>query len=63
MESQAQIEEYDLITLGSGAGSKLLAWTFAGSGKKVAVVERRYVRGHVPMPRACLDCCVRQSAR
>lgn len=38
IESQARIEGYDLVILGSGAGSKLLAWTFAGSGKRVAVV-------------------------
>jgi pyruvate/2-oxoglutarate dehydrogenase complex dihydrolipoamide dehydrogenase (E3) component len=48
MEFQAQIEDYDLVILGSGAGSKLLAWTFAGSGKKVAVVERKYVGGACP---------------
>src|SRR2546430_878232 len=48
MMPQEQIEEYDLVILGSGAGSKLLAWTFAGSGKKVAVVERKYVGGSCP---------------
>jgi len=48
MESQAQVEDYDLVILGSGAGSKLLAWTFAGSGKKVAVIERKYVGGACP---------------
>src|ERR1700755_1717348 len=48
MEFQAQIEDYDLVILGSGAGSKLLAWTFAGSGKRVAVVERKYIGGSCP---------------
>ncbi|AXC15300.1 PF00070 family, FAD-dependent NAD(P)-disulfide oxidoreductase [Acidisarcina polymorpha] len=48
MESQTQIEDYDLVILGSGAGSKLLAWTFAGSGKRVAVIERKYVGGSCP---------------
>ena len=48
MESQTRIEDYDLVILGSGAGSKLLAWTFAGSGKKVAVIEREYVGGSCP---------------
>ena len=43
-----QPERYDLLILGSGAGSKLLAWTFAGRGKKVAVVERKYVGGSCP---------------
>lgn len=41
-------EEYDLLILGSGAGSKLLAWTFAGRGQRVAVVERKYVGGACP---------------
>ena len=53
MESRAQIEDYDLVILGSGAGSKLLAWTFAGSGKRVAVVERKYIGGACPNV-ACL---------
>ena len=41
MDFQAQPEAYDLLIFGSGAGSKLLAWTFAG--QRVAVVERKYV--------------------
>jgi pyruvate/2-oxoglutarate dehydrogenase complex dihydrolipoamide dehydrogenase (E3) component len=53
MEPQTQIEDYDFVILGSGAGSKLLAWTFAGRGKRVAVVERKYVGGACPNV-ACL---------
>jgi pyruvate/2-oxoglutarate dehydrogenase complex dihydrolipoamide dehydrogenase (E3) component len=45
---QGQPEEYDLLILGSGAGSKLLAWTFAERGQRVAVVERQYVGGSCP---------------
>jgi pyruvate/2-oxoglutarate dehydrogenase complex dihydrolipoamide dehydrogenase (E3) component len=45
---QDKPEEYDLLILGSGAGSKLLAWTFAGQGQRVAVVERMYVGGSCP---------------
>ena len=45
---QGQSEEYDLLILGSGAGSKLLAWTFASRGQRVAVVERKYVGGSCP---------------
>jgi pyruvate/2-oxoglutarate dehydrogenase complex dihydrolipoamide dehydrogenase (E3) component len=41
-------EEYDLVLLGSGAGAKLLAWTFAERGQRVAVVERKYVGGSCP---------------
>ena len=48
MDLQAQPEVYDLLILGSGAGSKLLAWTFAGRGQRVAVVERKYVGGSCP---------------
>src|ERR1700761_450961 len=48
MEPQVQPEVYDLLILGSGAGSKLLAWTFAGQGQRVAVVERKYVGGACP---------------
>jgi pyruvate/2-oxoglutarate dehydrogenase complex dihydrolipoamide dehydrogenase (E3) component len=48
MNFQGQPEEYDLLILGSGAGAKLLAWTFAGRGQRVAVVERKYVGGSCP---------------
>jgi pyruvate/2-oxoglutarate dehydrogenase complex dihydrolipoamide dehydrogenase (E3) component len=48
MDFQAQPEVYDLLILGSGAGSKLLAWTFAGQGQRVAVVERKYIGGSCP---------------
>ncbi|HEY4359066.1 MAG TPA: FAD-dependent oxidoreductase [Acidobacteriaceae bacterium] len=48
METTTQPEEYDLVLLGSGAGAKLLAWTFAERGQRVAVVERKYVGGACP---------------
>ena len=41
-------EEYDLVVLGSGAGSKLAAWTLAQQGKRVAVIERKYIGGSCP---------------
>jgi hypothetical protein len=31
MTANGQPEDYDLLILGSGAGAKLLAWTFASS--------------------------------
>jgi pyruvate/2-oxoglutarate dehydrogenase complex dihydrolipoamide dehydrogenase (E3) component len=43
-----QSEQFDVIILGSGQGGKLLAWNLAKSGKKVAVVERRWVGGSCP---------------
>lgn len=48
MDIQGQPEDYDLLILGSGAGSKLLAWTFAGQGQRVCTVERKYVGGACP---------------
>ena len=41
-------EEYDVVVLGSGAAGKLLAWKLASQGKRVAVIERRYVGGVLP---------------
>jgi pyruvate/2-oxoglutarate dehydrogenase complex dihydrolipoamide dehydrogenase (E3) component len=41
-------EMFDVVILGSGQGGKLLAWDLARSGKKVAVVERRWVGGSCP---------------
>ncbi len=41
-------EEYDLVILGGGTGSTLAAWTIAGEGKRVAVIERRYIGGSCP---------------
>jgi pyruvate/2-oxoglutarate dehydrogenase complex dihydrolipoamide dehydrogenase (E3) component len=43
-----QPEEFDLVILGDGTGSTLAAWTFAGEGKRVAVVERKYIGGSCP---------------
>ena len=44
----SQTESYQDLVLGSGAGGKLLAWHLAGSGRRVAVVERRYIGGSCP---------------
>jgi len=41
-------EEYDLVILGGGTGSTVAAWTFAGEGKRVAVIERKYIGGSCP---------------
>src|SRR6266849_332974 len=45
---KSQPEEFDLVILGGGTGSTIAAWTFAGEGKHVAVVERKYVGGSCP---------------
>jgi pyruvate/2-oxoglutarate dehydrogenase complex dihydrolipoamide dehydrogenase (E3) component len=41
-------DSYDDLVLGSGAGGKLTAWHLAHSGRRVAVVERRWVGGSCP---------------
>src|SRR5271169_5412723 len=44
----SQPEQYDVLILGSGEGGKLLAWHMAGSGRRTAVVERRWIGGSCP---------------
>jgi pyruvate/2-oxoglutarate dehydrogenase complex dihydrolipoamide dehydrogenase (E3) component len=44
----AEPEEYDLVILGDGTGSTLAAWTFAGEGQRVAVIDRKYIGGSCP---------------
>jgi pyruvate/2-oxoglutarate dehydrogenase complex dihydrolipoamide dehydrogenase (E3) component len=44
----ADAAEYDLVILGSGAGGKLAAWTYGKQGKRVAVIERKYIGGACP---------------
>ena len=41
-------EEYDLVVIGSGEGSKFIAWTQAKKGQRVAVIERKYIGGSCP---------------
>ena len=47
-ETKSQPEELDVLILGSGAAGKQLAWTWAGEGKRTALVERQYVGGSCP---------------
>jgi pyruvate/2-oxoglutarate dehydrogenase complex dihydrolipoamide dehydrogenase (E3) component len=44
----SQPERYEVLVLGSGAGGKLLAWHLAGSGRRTAVVERKWIGGSCP---------------
>jgi pyruvate/2-oxoglutarate dehydrogenase complex dihydrolipoamide dehydrogenase (E3) component len=48
MTVNGQPEDYDLVILGSGTGAKLLAWTFASHGQRVAAIERKYIGGACP---------------
>ncbi|SFT29907.1 FAD-dependent oxidoreductase [Methylobacterium sp. yr668] len=41
-------EHFDVLILGSGQGGKLLAWHLGHAGRRVAVVERRWVGGSCP---------------
>src|SRR5438128_7472238 len=43
-----QAKPYEDVVLGSGAGGKLLAWHLARSGRRVAVVESRWIGGSCP---------------
>jgi pyruvate/2-oxoglutarate dehydrogenase complex dihydrolipoamide dehydrogenase (E3) component len=47
-KSSSQIEEYDVVILGSGAAGKLTSWALAKQGMKTAVVERKYIGGSCP---------------
>ena len=49
----SQPEHYDVLVLGSGGGGKLTAWHMARSGRRTAVVERRWIGGSCPNV-ACL---------
>ena len=43
-----QPERFEVLILGSGFGGKLLAWHMARSGRRTAVVERRWIGGSCP---------------
>ena len=49
----SQPEQFDVLILGSGGGGKLTAWHMARSGRRTAVVERRWIGGACPNV-ACL---------
>jgi pyruvate/2-oxoglutarate dehydrogenase complex dihydrolipoamide dehydrogenase (E3) component len=44
----ADSQDYDLVILGGGTGSTIAAWTFASEGKRVAVIDRKYIGGSCP---------------
>ena len=44
----SQPEPFEVLILGSGEGGKLLAWHMARSGRRTAVVERRWIGGSCP---------------
>jgi pyruvate/2-oxoglutarate dehydrogenase complex dihydrolipoamide dehydrogenase (E3) component len=44
----SQPERFEALVLGSGNGGMYLAWHMAQSGRRTAVVERRYIGGSCP---------------
>ena len=44
----SQPEQFQVLILGSGQGGKLLGWHMARSGRRTAVVERRWIGGSCP---------------
>jgi pyruvate/2-oxoglutarate dehydrogenase complex dihydrolipoamide dehydrogenase (E3) component len=44
----ATVDTYDALVLGSGEAGKSMAWYLGGTGKRVAVIEQRYVGGSCP---------------
>jgi len=47
-ESTHTAEVFDVLVLGSGEAGKYLSWSFGAEGKKVGLIERRYVGGSCP---------------
>jgi pyruvate/2-oxoglutarate dehydrogenase complex dihydrolipoamide dehydrogenase (E3) component len=45
---KTQPEEFDVVILGGGTGSTVVAWVFASEGKRVAVVDGKYIGGACP---------------
>jgi pyruvate/2-oxoglutarate dehydrogenase complex dihydrolipoamide dehydrogenase (E3) component len=41
-------QQYEIVIVGTGEGSKFLAWTLGKQGKRVAVIERKYIGGSCP---------------
>ena len=44
----SQPEQFEVLILGSGQGGKLLGWHMGRSGRRTAVVERRWIGGSCP---------------
>jgi pyruvate/2-oxoglutarate dehydrogenase complex dihydrolipoamide dehydrogenase (E3) component len=43
-----ELEQLEVLVLGSGTGGKLLGWHMAQSGRRTAVVERQWIGGSCP---------------
>jgi pyruvate/2-oxoglutarate dehydrogenase complex dihydrolipoamide dehydrogenase (E3) component len=49
----AEVERYDAVVVGTGEAGKWMAWHLGAAGRRVAVIERRYLGGACPNV-ACL---------
>lgn len=47
-QSQTAVNDYEILILGSGEAGKYLAWTLGKQGKRVALIERKYIGGSCP---------------
>lgn len=53
MARSEDVEDYEILVIGSGESGKYLAWAMAGEGRRTAVVERKMIGGSCPNV-ACL---------
>src|SRR5579864_667429 len=44
----SEIENYEILVIGSGESGKHLTWNMAQAGRRTAVVERKYIGGSCP---------------
>ena len=44
----SDVEQFEILVLGSGEAGKYLAWTMAKAGHRTAMVERRWLGGSCP---------------
>src|SRR5438552_18793973 len=44
----SDVEQFEILVLGSGEAGKYLAWTMAKAGHRTAMVERRWLGGSSP---------------
>ena len=44
----SNVEQYDVLVLGTGESGKWIAWHLAATGKRTAAIERKYLGGSCP---------------
>jgi pyruvate/2-oxoglutarate dehydrogenase complex dihydrolipoamide dehydrogenase (E3) component len=44
----SNVEQYDVLVLGTGEAGKFIAWHLAAPGKRTAAIERKYLGGSCP---------------